>query len=153
VNILIINFREAFVDDLEKKDIINLIKTAKLNAKIVIPSKEEVNDILNIVRYHFLRHSLMLGDLGKSFLEIRNESFKEIIRYCGERKLADTLYYLYNEWYNLKDSEIWMRSSREDYVCRFRTSMFAESHFRILKRDYFSMFGRPVQFFFVNLRI
>lgn len=86
----------------------------------------------------------MLGDLGKSFLEIRNESFKEIIRYCVERKLADAFSYLYHEWYSLNYSKIWMRAAREDSICRYRTSMFAESHFRILKRDFFTMFGRPV---------
>ncbi len=118
------------------------------SSRIKIPSKDEVNDILEIVKFHFLRHSLILRDDGKSYFEIRGESLNEIIIYCLQRNLSDTLYYLYNEWYNLKNSQIWMRSSREDYVCRFRTSMFAESHFRILKRDYFSMFGRPVQFFF-----
>ena len=151
--ILIINFSEAFVDDLTKLNIQkNMLNTTR-SGRMKIPSKNEVNEILEIVKFHFLRHSLILNDDGKAYFEIRAESLNEIITYCLEKNLSDTLCYLYNEWYNLKDSQIWMRSYKEDYVCRFRTSMFAESHFRILKRDYFSMFGRPVSIVKVNFRI
>ena len=116
-------------------------------SRIVIPSKKEANEILEFVKIHFFRHLLIFGDCTKTYLEIRQESLKEMIKYCLTRNLADSLCYLYNEWYNLKNSQIWMRSFNESYVCRYRTSMFAESHFRILKRDYFSMFGRPVLLF------
>jgi hypothetical protein len=85
-----------------------------------------------------------LGDSGMPFFETRTDFLDEIIAYCLDKKLSDALCYLYNEWYNLKNSKIWMRSARPGVLCRYRTSMFAESHFRILKRDYFSMFGRPV---------
>lgn len=52
--------------------------------------------------------------------------------------------YLYKEWYSETSASIWMRGIRANTVCRYRTTMMAESHYRILKRDFLSLFGRPV---------
>ena len=99
-----------------------------------------------MIKKHYLRHSLIPEDgIYKEYTQIRNESFSEIFNYCLERKFTDTINYLYHEWYNLSACNIWLRSVQSEFVCRYRTSMFAESHYRILKRDYFSIFGRPVR--------
>ena len=99
-----------------------------------------------MVKSHFLRHPLIPEENGKfkSYDEIRNESWSEIFKYCLDKKLIDCICYLYNEWYKLSSCNIWLRAVQEKFLCRYRTSMFAESHYRILKRDFFSMFGRPV---------
>jgi hypothetical protein len=100
-----------------------------------------------MVKNDFLKHPLIpLGGQIKSFLTIRTEGLTQIVKFCVEKRLLDALLYLFREWYDEKWATIWLRSIREDSVCRYRTSMFAESHFRILKRDFFSQFGRPVIF-------
>ena len=107
-----------------------------------------VHQILDMVKEHYLKHPLIPEDRNtKSYETIRNESLLQMVKFCIERDLLDALAYLYKDWYSRKWSQIWMRSVKEDYVCRYRTSMFAESHYRILKRDFFSQFGRPVMFF------
>lgn len=114
---------------------------------ITLPTKEEVGEILNMVKRHYLRHPLITEDgTIYSYQQIRADSVCEMVSYCIEKQILDALVYLYNNWYNHKNSKIWMRSAKEDSVCRYRTSMFAESHYRILKRDYFAQFGRPVIF-------
>ncbi len=110
-----------------------------------MPTKNEIGEILSMVRGHYLRHPLIPADgTIYSYQQIRANSVSEMVNYCIEKKILDALVYLYKHWYEDKKSKIWMRSAKEESVCRYRTSMFAESHYRILKRDYFAQFGRPV---------
>jgi hypothetical protein len=110
-----------------------------------LPTKNEIGEILSMVRGHYLRHPLIPADgTIYSYQQIRANSVSEMVNYCIEKKILDALVYLYKHWYEDKKSKIWMRSAKEESVCRYRTSMFAESHYRILKRDYFAQFGRPV---------
>ncbi len=99
-----------------------------------------------MVKRHFLRHPLIPDENGRnsSFKEIRDESWKEMREYCCKNMFLDALIYLWKEWYDMENCKLWMRAAQEKFICRYRTSMFAESHYRILKRDFFSNFGRPV---------
>jgi hypothetical protein len=97
-----------------------------------IPTKNEVGEILSIVKMAYLDHQMIPTDLGV-YLDkekIRNKHLKIMINFCLEKGLFDSLGYLYYEWFAREQFFLWARSSKEDIVCRYRTSMFAESHFR-----------------------
>lgn len=114
-------------------EIQNHVKTkTSENINVKIPSKEDISVILEIVRSAYLDHQL-IPTLSGDYLQknqIRGKYLSQIIEYCMHRNLFDALAYLYYEWFKHDQFILWARSNNSKVICRYRTSMFAESHFR-----------------------
>lgn len=107
-------------------------KKTSENVNQRLPSKNDISEILCIVKMACLEHQKIPTSSG-DYLEkamIRNKYLKKMILFCLEKNIYDTLAYLYYEWFSKDQFFLWARSSNETFVCRYRTSMFAESHFR-----------------------
>ncbi|OQV12318.1 hypothetical protein BV898_13429 [Hypsibius exemplaris] len=85
---------------------------------------------------HFHRHMLIPRDDGTfpTALEIRAESFREIVIYCMEQSLESLLMYMYTKWYCDEMWSLWCRSSAPT-IPLARTNMLCESHFKYLKHN------------------
>ena len=116
--------------DPEVKNLIK-IKTSENTAQ-KSPSNKEISQIQDIVKMAYLDHQLFPTVCGNYLNkeDIRNKYLTMIIHFCLEYSLFDTLAYLYYEWFTTDQFYLWARSSNSKLVCRYRTSMFAESHFR-----------------------
>ncbi len=97
-----------------------------------IPSKADISAILEIVKMAYLDHqkfpTFSRDNLKKD--QVRKKHLYQVIHYCHQRSLFDALGYLYHEWFKPEQFFLWARSNNPETVCRYRTSMFAESHFR-----------------------
>ena len=111
------------------KEIQSKIKQLISAKKTYYPSKQQIHKILEMVKLHYLMHPLIPSEDGsfRNFMEIRRQACLEMLQFCIQEKLADTLI-----------------KSNKYHICRYRTSVMVESHYRILKRDFLSIFGRPV---------
>lgn len=74
--------------------------------------------------------------------EIYLDCSKEIYRFCYERSLPDTWAYLYKRWYCPERWAQWSRSSLPLHIPAGKTTMFIESHWKVLKRCHLYRFNR-----------
>jgi hypothetical protein len=51
--------------------------------------------------------------------------------------------YLWNEWYSENRWFLWFRAGCSDKLSIFKTNMFVEAHWKVLKRDFLYKFFRP----------
>lgn len=51
--------------------------------------------------------------------------------------------YLLNEWYSADRWILWFRAGCSDKLSIFKTNMFVEAHWKVLKRDFLYKFFHP----------
>jgi hypothetical protein len=110
----------------------------------VLCSEENIKEILNMVQKHTILHPLI--PINKEFLtstEIYHQSVIEAYRYCKEKDLVRLWGYLWTNWYNKADWNLFARASFPKAIPLARTTMLAESHWRVLKYNYKYTCNRP----------
>jgi len=68
---------------------------------------------------------------------------KEMYNFCKQHSLQWLWAYLWNEWYNADRWFLWFRAECNDQLSIFKTNMFVEAHWKVLKRDFLYKFFRP----------
>src|ERR1044072_186923 len=101
--------------------------------------------IIQQMGQHFHRH-MLIPTADKEFIinpkEIWIRCVKEMFQYCYNNNLQIIWAYLWENWYSWSQFILWARCSSFDIKIH-KTTMFIESHWRILKRDYLYKFSRP----------
>jgi hypothetical protein len=111
----------------------------------VICSGENIKEILNMVKRHALLHPLIPinKEIFLTSTEIYHQSVTEIYRYCREKDLVRLWGYLWTNWYNKADWNLFARASFPRAIPLARTTMLVESHWRVLKYNYKYNCNRP----------
>jgi hypothetical protein len=94
---------------------------------------------------HLHQHQLIPTINGQylSSNEIWTTAVKEIYNFCQQNSLPWLWVYLWNEWYNADHWFLWFRAECSYKLSIFKTNMFVESHWKVLKRDFLYKFFRP----------
>ena len=108
-------------------------------------TKDEKEAVLNMMGRHFHLHPLIPDQNGtfKSSKLIYQECITEVYRWCKARGYFRLWAYLFLNWYQPKQWELWARSADPKHIPTVKTTMIAESHWRTLKHDYLHRFNRP----------
>jgi hypothetical protein len=80
--------------------------------------------------------------------ELHRSSVVQIFEFCVRESLPGLFCYLFTNWYSKKAFHLWARSS-SDQVCIYRTNMFCESHFRLIKYDHLMKYNKMVGILFI----
>lgn len=75
-------------------------------------------------------------------MEIHKECAQEIYDLCVRHNLPDTWAYLYKQWYCPNRWVQWSRASFPSTLPAGKTTMFIESHWRVLKKCHLYKFNR-----------
>ncbi|CAG8757025.1 9204_t:CDS:1, partial [Racocetra persica] len=99
-----------------------------------------------MVRIHLLWHPIIpIESSGSSnFLnmnQIWDKSVKEQYNYCYKNNLKHIWCYLWSEWYHPEMWKLWAQASNLKLNV-LRSTMVIESHWRVLKHDFFSSYNR-----------
>jgi hypothetical protein len=102
-------------------------------------------ELLTLIKKHANMHPLI--PISKNtFLDSRNIYYRcvqEMYRFCRTQNLVGLWGYLWLNWYNEKDWNLFARSSYSAAMPLARTTMIAESHWRVLKYNYKYNYNRP----------
>ncbi|CAG8436323.1 3850_t:CDS:2, partial [Scutellospora calospora] len=75
--------------------------------------------------------------------QIWEQAVKEIYFFCKNNSLPFLWIYLWKEWYCADRWALWMRAGYENKISVLKTTMFIESHWKTIKRDFLYKFFRP----------
>jgi hypothetical protein len=99
---------------------------------------------------HFNAHSLIPDRNGtlRTADVIHRESASrlsatEMYHWCKTRDYYRPWAYLFVNWYQSGQWELWARSANPREIPVLKTTMIVESHWRRLKHDYLHRFNRP----------
>jgi hypothetical protein len=104
---------------------------------------ETITDVLALVRRHYNRHPSIPNDVTGGYLSAestRLQRFCEMYQYTRDHDIGRAWVYLYLNWYNPIDWKLWALSS----IPVSRTTMFVESHWRMLNRGHLLKHHLPV---------
>ena len=98
-----------------------------------------------MVKKHMLLHPLIPINKETFFTstEIYHHSVVEAYTYCRERNFVHLWGYLWINWYNRVDWNLFARASFPSAIPLARTTMLVESHWRVLKYNYKYNCNRP----------
>ncbi|CAB4438821.1 unnamed protein product [Rhizophagus irregularis] len=113
--------------------------------KIVFCPKEIRPLIWKMMNDHLHKHPLIPTIDGQflSSASIWKMAVEEIYNFCKQNSLPWLWVYLWNEWYNADRWFLWFRAGCGDKLSIFKTNMFVEAHWKVLKRDFLYKFFRP----------
>lgn len=112
------------------------------------------DEILALFRVHFNSHPWIPSVRDHSFSspeEIYIRSVNEMYDLTKENGLDALWMYLWVYWYSPHEWQLWAVSSNSRRIPYGRTTMFVESHWRILKQDYLRNNARPVSTLITSL--
>ncbi|KAF0348188.1 ATP-dependent DNA helicase pif1 [Gigaspora margarita] len=104
-----------------------------------------ISELLGIVKKHVLMHPLisMEQNLFLTKEKIRSQCVFEIYQFCFQRNLYNLWGYLWVNWYNLKDWNLFARAVYPKAIPIAKTTMITELHCRVLKYNYKYNCNRP----------
>ncbi|CAG8684911.1 11567_t:CDS:2, partial [Gigaspora rosea] len=102
------------------------------------------NHILNLIAKHFNQHPFIPTSDNQycSPNQIRETAVKEMYIYCKNNNLKWAWSYLWVEWYSPLKWPNWARSAKKE-ISVLKTTMIAESHWRLIKHNYLYKFNKP----------
>jgi hypothetical protein len=89
---------------------------------------------------------LLIPTIDGQFLSLNSiwkMAVEEAYNFCKQHSLPWLWIYLWNEWYNSDCWFLWFRAGCDDKISIFKTNMFVEAHWKVLKRDFLYKFFRP----------
>lgn len=116
-----------------------------INDTDILCPDESIKELLNMIKKHANMHSLIPLAKG-NFLtstEIYQFCVRELYEFCYSQNLRRLWGYLWMNWYNNKDWNLFARSSYSAALPLARTTMITESHWRVLKYNYKYNYNRP----------
>ncbi|CAB4433197.1 unnamed protein product [Rhizophagus irregularis] len=116
-----------------------------IKEKTIFCSKELRSLVWNMMNDHLHRHPLIPTVNGEfhSSIQIWTNAVEEIYNFCKQNSLPWLWVYLWNEWYNAERWYLWLRAGCSDKLSIFKTNMFVEAHWKVLKHDFLYKFFRP----------
>ncbi|CAG8842249.1 28960_t:CDS:2, partial [Gigaspora margarita] len=75
--------------------------------------------------------------------QIYESAIEEAYKFCRENSLVALWCYLWCEWYNNKRWSLWAQSACTNKIPIFKTTMFIEGHWKMIKRNFLYKFFRP----------
>ena len=113
--------------------------------KLIFCPKELRSLVWKMINDHLHQHTLIPTINGQflSSTQIWTAAVQEIYNFCQQNSLPWLWIYLWNEWYNAERWFLWFRARCNDKLSIFKTNMFVESHWSVLKRDFLYKFFRP----------
>ena len=112
--------------------------------KIIFCPKEFRSLRWELMNKHLHQHPL-IPTTDEKFLSsasIWKLAVEEIYNFCKKHSLPWLWVYLWNKWYNSERWILWLRASCDDKLSIFKTNMFVEAHWKVLKRDFLYKFFR-----------
>ncbi|CAI2188574.1 13551_t:CDS:2 [Funneliformis geosporum] len=100
--------------------------------------------IWNLMNKHLHQHPL-IPDISQQILTaetIRKQAVLEMYTFCKENSLVRVWSYMWREWYSKDRWILWARLAFNT-LSIFKTTMFVEGHWKVLKRDFLYKFFRP----------
>jgi hypothetical protein len=120
-------------------------KSKRQNLSKILCLKDHRDAIIQRMEQHFHRH-MLIPTADKEFItdpkEIWVRCVKDMFQFCYNNKLEMVWAYLWENWYSWPHFILWARCSSPDIIV-YKTTMFIESHWRVLKRDHLYKFARP----------
>ncbi|CAB4426075.1 unnamed protein product [Rhizophagus irregularis] len=119
-------------------------KPQQINYNVFCP-KEMRPLIWKMMNNHLHKHPLIPTIDGQflSSASIWKMAVEEIYNFCKQNSLPWLWAYLWNEWYNADHWFLCFRAGCGDKLSIFKTNMFVEAHWKVLKRDFLYKFFRP----------
>ena len=107
--------------------------------------KELRKTVWDIMEKHLHLHPLIPTDKGQFLTAnvIYETSVQEMYTFCKNNSLISLWSYLWTEWYSGQRWKLWARSSCADMISILKTTMFVESHWKVIKRDFLYKFFHP----------
>ncbi|KAK6988241.1 SWIM-type domain-containing protein [Favolaschia claudopus] len=97
----------------------------------------------------FIRHSCehpLLSDrrgTSRTAKQIRDDAVRDMYLFCFQRGLREVWGYMWSAWYCPAKWKLWARSTSEDFIGRWRTTMTVENFWRNLKHRTLHEFVHP----------
>ncbi len=113
--------------------------------KVIFCPKELRPLVWTFMNKHLHQHPL-IPTIDGQFLSsnsIWSMAVEEAYNFCKQHFLPWLWVYLWNEWYSSDRWFLWFRAGCDDKVSIFKTNMFVEAHWKVLKRDFLYKFFRP----------
>lgn len=103
------------------------------------------DDVLRLIDKHFNLHPLISDSNGTllSAEDIYTNCVGEMYRFCRTRDFFRLWAYLWSNWYRPQTWKLWARAANDTEIPVLRTTMIAESHWRVIKHDFLHRFNRP----------
>ena len=107
--------------------------------------QDKIKEVLNMVKRHATLHPLIpiSKEIFLTSMEIYHQSVEEMYRYCKEDNLVHLWAYLWINWYNKSDWNLFARASYPKAIPLARTTMLVESHWHVIKYNYKYNCNRP----------
>ncbi|KAK7006843.1 SWIM-type domain-containing protein [Favolaschia claudopus] len=101
--------------------------------------------ILRLFIRHFCEHPLLPDRRGTSRTpkQIRDDAVRDMYLFCFQRGLREVWGYMWTAWYCPAKWKLWARSTSEDFISRWRTTMTVENLWRNLKHRTLHEFVHP----------
>lgn len=117
--------------------------------------KSTISRILYRFRLHYNAHPLIPNweshqQMSSDQIYIR--SVEEMYQLVKELRLDAVWMYLWINWYCPEEWRLWALAYNPGRIPFARTTMFVESHWRTVKRDFLWNHARPVRAFFVPIQ-
>ena len=119
-----------------------LFRPSLTKEKLIFCPKELRSLVWKMINDHLHQHTLIPTINGQflSSTQIWTAAVQEIYNFCQQNSLPWLWIYLWNEWYNAECWFLWFRAGCNDKLSIFKTNMFVESHWSVLKRDFLYKF-------------
>jgi len=99
---------------------------AEVQEEIEFCPKEYREGLVKLVERHLNMHPSIPGKHAPTRQAIREWAAREMFRYCKERNLRSCWAYLWGNWYQPSQWELWARCE-DDWIPRLRTTMLCEA--------------------------
>ncbi|KAK7026186.1 SWIM-type domain-containing protein, partial [Favolaschia claudopus] len=101
--------------------------------------------LLRLFIRHFCEHPLLPDRRGTSRTakQIRDDAVRDMYLFCFQRGLREVWGYMWSAWYCPAKWKLWARSTSEDFIGRWRTTMTVENFWRNLKHRTLHEFVHP----------
>ncbi|KAG1908348.1 uncharacterized protein F5891DRAFT_898681, partial [Suillus fuscotomentosus] len=99
--------------------------------------------VIVLIEHHFCAHPLIPGYSHPSTAGIRQWAVRQIYTFCKENDLCKVWAYLWENWYQCGQWELWAQAAASIKVPSLKTTMIMESHWRQIKVDYLYHFLKP----------
>ena len=121
-------------------------KPASTKEKIIFCPKELRPLVQKFMNNHLHQHPLIPTADGQflSSNSIWTMAVEEAYNFCKKHSLPWLWSYLWNEWYGPADCwYLWFRAGCSNKISIFKTNMFVEAHWKVIKRDFLYEFFCP----------
>ncbi|KAJ7789309.1 hypothetical protein B0H14DRAFT_2944863 [Mycena olivaceomarginata] len=98
--------------------------------------------IVNMLEKHYCAHPQLPGYAPPNPEGIRRWAVMQMYKFCVEHGLPEVWAYLWENWYRPSRWELWARSVHKE-IPILKTTMIAESHWRLIKHDFLRHFHMP----------